>query len=323
MTELRQDTILPFQLDKCSVRGRIARLPVAVDEILSAHNYPESVSALVAELATIVCLLGQMIKLRWRLSIQVRASTQDAGAVSLVFADYIASQAPEELPRIRAYAVYDAQAVLDKSRALPFDLLDPKGTVSLSVDQGPGTQPYQGMTPVAGNSLSDCLQVYFAQSEQIATRILTHFKRTAGHWNAGGILLQHMPQSEKLIERPSVRVANSDGLLRASDIARINGYEEDWNRVNILLDTTEQAELLDPSVKSETVLHRLFHQETPRIYETKFITSGCTCSRDKIESALQLSQKADLEAISDENGELQAQCQFCGTTYSFKKTDIN
>lgn len=306
------DVILPFQLEVSSVRGRIGRLSQTVNDLLSAHTYPEVVGALVAEMAVISALVGQMIKLKWRLSIQVRA--ENDSPVSLVFADYIAPHTESELPKIRAYAVYDAEAVFDKSRAVPFDLLDTNGTFALSIDQGPGLQPYQGMTPVAGNSLSECVQVYFAQSEQIATRILTHLEHREGGWTAGGLLLQHMPTSDDQGGR-SGRAEHPDGLMRAYDIARINGYEEDWQRVNILLDTLGQSELLDDQVSSESILTRLFHEERVRAFDPQSIAFGCTCARNKIEAAL------NLEKLADENGEVHAKCQFCGKEYMFQTKD--
>src|SRR5690606_33492951 len=80
------DTVLPFQFDRSDIRGRIARLDGVLDHILSRHNYPAQVSALVAELALLAALIGPTIKLRWKLSLQVRGN----GAVRTIAADYYA-----------------------------------------------------------------------------------------------------------------------------------------------------------------------------------------------------------------------------------------
>ena len=66
------DTVLPFQLDRCDIRGRVARLDGVLDQILSQHHYPAPVEQLVAEAAVLTALMGQTMKLRWRFSIQVR-----------------------------------------------------------------------------------------------------------------------------------------------------------------------------------------------------------------------------------------------------------
>ena len=51
------DTVLPFQLDLSDIRGRVARLDGALNGILSQHDYPEPVEALVAEMALLTALI--------------------------------------------------------------------------------------------------------------------------------------------------------------------------------------------------------------------------------------------------------------------------
>ena len=69
------DTVLPFQLDNANIRGRVARLDGVLDGILKQHDYPPQVEALVAEMALLTALIGQTIKLRWKLSLQVQSTT--------------------------------------------------------------------------------------------------------------------------------------------------------------------------------------------------------------------------------------------------------
>ncbi len=66
------DTVLPFQLDRSDIRGRIARLDGTLENILAQHDYPVAVEALIAEMSLLTALIGQTIKLRWKLSLQVR-----------------------------------------------------------------------------------------------------------------------------------------------------------------------------------------------------------------------------------------------------------
>ena len=157
------DTILPFQLDRAGVRGRVARLDSVLETILGQHDYPAPVAALVAEAALLTALIGQTIKLRWKLSLQVRGQ----GPIRLIATDYF-GPAAEGLPaRMRAYAGFDAAGVA-AGTARPFDLLG-EGVFAILIDQGEGS-PYQGITPIAGGALADCAETYFAQSEQLPTR---------------------------------------------------------------------------------------------------------------------------------------------------------
>ena len=57
------DTVLPFQLDLSDIRGRVARLDGVLNGILSQHDYPEQVETLVAEMALLTALIGQVKQL--------------------------------------------------------------------------------------------------------------------------------------------------------------------------------------------------------------------------------------------------------------------
>ena len=101
------DTVLPFQLDASDIRGRVARLDGALGGILEQHDYPPAVEALIAEMALLTAMIGQTIKLRWKLSLQV----QTKGAVRMIATDYYAPETEGEAARIRAYASFDRDRV--------------------------------------------------------------------------------------------------------------------------------------------------------------------------------------------------------------------
>src|SRR5699024_8874093 len=152
--------ILPFSLDRASTRGRIVRLDRTLGTILDQHRYPAPVAALVAEAVILTALIGQAVKLRWRFSLQIRGD----GPVHLIATDYFAPGEPGEPARMRAYAGFDRGDVAS-SRLASFDMLG-TGVFGVTIDQGPGMRPYQGITPLTGTSLAACAETYFAQSEQ-------------------------------------------------------------------------------------------------------------------------------------------------------------
>ena len=139
------DMVLPFQLDRSDIRGRVARLDGLLNEVLSQHDYPAQVEALVAEMALLTALIGQTIKLRWKLSLQVRSD----GPVRLIATDYYGPSEDGRSARIRAYASFDAERL---TRRRPFEQLG-EGYFAILIDQGPDTTPYQGIAPLAGDSL--------------------------------------------------------------------------------------------------------------------------------------------------------------------------
>ena len=305
------DTILPFQLDKSDVRGRVARLDGVLEETLRQHDYPSQIEALVAEMTLLTALIGQTIKLRWKLSLQVRGD----GPARLIATDYYAPKNDGDPGRIRAYASFDADRLLVSD---PFDLIG-KGYFAILIDQGEGTTPYQGVTPITGGSLAACAETYFAQSEQLPTRFALSFGRStiagdAERWRAGGIMLQQMPKASPFAsgDGPS----GEDGLLAAADILD-EDEGENWNRVNILLDTVEDLELIGPQVQSTELLTRLFHEESPRVFDPQKVSFGCSCSADKVRQSLSIYSAKDIAHMTTEEGLVTADCQFCGSHYEF------
>ncbi|MEM7519552.1 MAG: Hsp33 family molecular chaperone HslO [Pseudomonadota bacterium] len=308
------DSVLPFQLDRSDMRGRVARLDGVLEGILKQHDYPPQVEALVAEMALLTALIGQTIKLRWKLSLQV----QSKGPVRMIATDYYGPEEDGRSARIRAYASYDADRLTDGA---PFDQVG-EGYFAIMIDQGEGMTPYQGITPLDGQSLADCAQAYFAQSEQLPTRFALSFGRSTvpgaqEHWRAGGVMLQHMPKSS-----PFAAQGDGDGaLLTAADLVQ-GDEEENWNRANILLDTVDDLELIGPSVAPTDLLLRLFHEEVPRVYDAQAVRFGCTCSEDRVRQSLSIYSAKDIEKMTTDDGRVTADCQFCSAHYDLDPATV-
>jgi len=296
------DTVLPFQLDLSDIRGRVARLDTALEHVLSRHDYPELVETLVAEACLLTAMIGQTIKLRWRLSLQIRGD----GPVRLIATDYIAPTADGAPARIRAYASFDRDRLRDD--------LDPfvqigRGYFAIVIDQGKGMTPYQGITPLSGTSLTDCAEAYFEQSEQLPTRFALSFGRSVlpgqdEKWRAGGVMLQHMPQASGAAPR------ERDALA------------EDWGRANLLLDTVEELELIGPTVQPPDLLLRLFHEEMPRVFDPQVVHFGCSCSEEKVRNSLSIYSAKDIATMTTPEGTVTADCQFCGAHYTLDPASL-
>lgn len=304
------DSVLPFQLDRSDIRGRVARLDGVLDQVLKQHAYPAPIEALVAEAALLTALIGQTIKLRWKLSLQIRGK----GPARLIATDYYGPSAEGEPARIRAYASFDDER-LDPA-ADPFSQIG-EGYFAVMLDQGQGMVPYQGFTPIAGGSLSSCAETYFAQSEQLPTRFAVTFGKSlepgrGERWRAGGVMLQHMPQVGMGVAAEGG--SGEGGLLTHADILS-GDPAENWNRANLLLDTVEELELIGPSVTPAELLVRLFHEEEPRVFEAQPVRFGCSCSEDKVRQTMSIYSQKDVAKMTTEAGVVTADCQFCGAHY--------
>ncbi|HBG99425.1 MAG: Hsp33 family molecular chaperone HslO [Rhodobacteraceae bacterium] len=303
------DMVLPFQLDRSDIRGRVVRLDGVLDAVLAQHAYPAAVEALVAETALLTAMIGQTIKLRWKLSLQVRGD----GPIRVIATDYFAPETPGAAARMRAWAGFDADRVAGNGPG--FDQLG-RGYVALMLDQGPGSTPYQGITPLAGRSLADCAAAYFAQSEQLPTRFALSAGRASApggeeSWRAGGLMLQMMPAAPP---RAGGSGPGADGLTAAHDLLSTD-EAEGWNRANMLLGTVEAMELVGPHVSPADLLVRLFHQEAPRVFDAQPVAFGCTCSEAKVRQSLSIYSDRDIATMTTEAGVVTADCQFCGAHY--------
>lgn len=304
------DTILPFQLDRADVRGRVVRLDSVLERILGQHDYPAPVAGLVAEAALLTALIGQAIKLRWKLSLQIRGQ----GPIRLIATDYFGPTEDGGAAEMRAYADFDADA-LTQGEGLG---LIGEGIFAILIDQGPGTVPYQGLTPLSGTSLADCAATYFAQSEQLPTRFALAMGEAAApadaaRWRGGAIMLQHLPgSSHEAVQEASGQA----GLLAPEDMLN-DAAEEKWTRAVTLMNTVEETELIGPQVGADDLLLRLFHEETPRVFEAQPVRFGCTCSPEKVTDSLAHCSVEEIAAMVTPGGKVTADCQFCGAHYAF------
>jgi molecular chaperone Hsp33 len=236
--------------------------------------------------------------------------------VRLIATDYYGPQAEGAAGRVRAYASYDADKLVKGAK--PFDLIG-GGYFAILIDQGSDMVPYQGITPIAGGSLSACAETYFAQSEQLPTRFSLAFGRNQvpgedESWRAGGVMLQVMPKASPLAA--AQEGSGEAGLLQSGDILE-GDEDENWRRANILLDTVDTLELVGPSISPTDLLLRLFHDEEPRVFDAQPVHFGCTCSADRVRQSLSIYSAKDISTMTTDEGVVTADCQFCGTHYTF------
>src|ERR1700735_483705 len=78
------DFVLPFDIAKAGVRGRLVRLDLASARALSAHALPEPAARVGGETLALSAILGPALKLGGRLTVQCKSD----GPLDLVAADY-------------------------------------------------------------------------------------------------------------------------------------------------------------------------------------------------------------------------------------------
>ena len=309
------DHVVPFEVAALDARGRVVQLGPVLDAILSRHAYPEPVARLLAEAVALTVLLGTSLKFEGKFILQTRSD----GPVDMLVADF---STPKSL---RAYARFDPERLEDavrQGKASPSDLLG-VGVLALTIDQGQYMQRYQGIVQLDGTSLEDAARTYFRQSEQIPTEVRLSVARqlmrgddgTVESWRAGGLLAQFLPEAPDRLRLPDLPGGDGD------DGDAPDPTDDTWNEVKALLGTVELDELLDPTVGSERLLYRLFHEHGVRVFEGTPVIDDCSCSRARIRSVLD-SFTAEEIAESTENGAISVACEFCSKQYEFDPAEF-
>lgn len=296
------DLIQPFRIDPFALRGRLVRLGATVDRILSQHDYPEPVAAILGEAITLAIVLAGALKYDGIFTLQ----TKTDGPVRLIVADVSSDGA------VRGYAQYDEARIaalgeqhLGDAGATPsVPHLMGKGYIAFTVDQGEDTERYQGIVELIGGTLAECAQHYFRQSEQIQAGIKLAAARSGaeGAWRAGGLMLQRVPPE-------------GGYAVIADDV------EDSWRRAMVLMSTATAAELVDPGLSPHRLLFRLFHDEGVRVFETHPVEARCRCSRERIGRILRSFPAEDIEEMRQDEVTT-VTCEFCNTRYDFAGEEL-
>lgn len=271
-----------FLFDNSDVRGEMVDLERSYAEVLAKHPYPQPVAELLGEMLAAAALLCGTLKFDGLLILQARSS----GSVPLLMIECSSDR------EVRGLARYDAESV--KAGAGLHELM-PDGVLTMTIDPKNG-QRYQGIVPLEGATLAECLSGYFATSEQLPTR----FWLNADSRRARGLLLQQLP---------------------ADRVKDAEAREAGWQHVTALADTLTAEELL--GLDNPTVLHRLYHEEDVRLFDPQPLMFRCSCSRERSANALVSLGQGDAERLLGElGGEITVDCQFCNQRYRFDGNDI-
>ncbi len=268
------DTLQRFLFEDNAIRGELVHLDASFQAIRDNHDYPSPVQRLLGEALAAASLLSASIKSHESLILQCRGT----GPVHMVVAQCSSDYSLRGLGRWKS-AVEDGD--------LP--ALCGDGHILMTIDPGKGKDRYQGIVALAGKTLAESLENYFAQSEQLPTR----FWLACDGMAAAGMILQRLPGD----------AADSDA----------------WNRVNRLAATLTNQELLELSVQE--VRHRLFHEEDVRVFDPHRTTFRCTCTRETVERVLRSLGRAEVEDILAKEGRITVDCEFCNRRYTVDAVD--
>lgn len=301
------DDVLPFRVEPLSVRGRVVKLGPALDAIFARHNYPGIVNHALGEAMALAVLLGSAVKASGRFQLQ----TKTDGAISMILVDF---DSPSNL---RALARFDAARVAELKGMAPSAALG-RGHMAFTFDPGGDMARYQGIVAIDGVGLEAAAHDYFLRSEQIPTRVRLAVGRSvtsAGErWRAGGLLAQFLPSAPQRMRLVDLDPGDApEGAATPAPFAE----DEAWLEAKAHVATVEDHELLDPTLSSERLLHRLFHERGVRVNDPTPLFDACRCSDERVEAMLRSFPAHDRSAMVGDDGLIAVTCEFCSRKRTF------
>lgn len=271
------DTLQKFIFEHASIRGEIVHVEKTFQTIMNQRDYPPMVKNLLGEAIVSCLLLASSIKFEGSLNLQFQGDER---------LPLLIVQCDNEL-NIRAFAKYTEHLeIIDYATAFL------QGQMVITISQHNQTQTYQSMIPLLATSMSENLMNYFAQSEQIATRVWLAVNDDM----AAGMLLQLMP---------------------GQDTAQ---REQFWEYAVQLGQTVSEEELL--TLDNPTLIYRLYNETDIRIFDSRPTRFRCRCSLERMKHVITVLGEQDAQNLIKEQGCININCDFCNQKFTFDPIDV-
>ncbi|OIN05560.1 Hsp33 family molecular chaperone HslO [Oceanisphaera psychrotolerans] len=271
------DQLHRYLFDNYQVRGELVQLQQSLHQVLASQAYPTPVKRLLGELLTATSLLTATLKFEGHITVQL----QGDGPVSMAVIN------GDHQQHLRGVARWEGE-VPDSDKLA--DIVG-KGYLAITITPFEGER-YQGIVELGEHSLSESLENYFAQSEQLNTRIWLFTDLQHEQPRCAGMLLQALPGDQ----------------------------EGDFTHLEALTHTIKADELMN--LDAHEILYRLYHQEAVRVFDPQPVRFQCTCSREKCEQALLQVGQEEARDIVKEEGKIEMHCDYCGNRYHFNEADL-
>ncbi len=269
------DKIHRFIFDTHGIRGEFVDLSASAQRVLKDHNYPAPIATLLQQCSAISVLLATTLKFEGQISLQL----QTPGALKMLVVQTTHNLGFRGLARLEDNETFEN---------LSFKDITSGGQMVITIAPKKGKR-YQGIVPLEGDNIQECIEQYFNQSEQLKTRIWLF----NNHTQVRGLFLQALP-----------------------DMTSQDAFEH----LEYLSSTLTSEECL--TVDTDILLHRLFHQESIKGMSIEEVKFQCGCSKKKMLNSICLLPEEEINEILQTKGEISARCEFCLDQFKFKEIDI-
>jgi molecular chaperone Hsp33 len=267
--------IQAFVLEDSGIRGALVRLEETWQQVVAAHDYPQPVRTLLGEGVVSTLLLASGLKTTPSVSLQL----QGEGALKLLLIQCTDGQ------RVRGMASF-------KPAPEGAPLLG-GGKLVVNLDTGKPNGFFQGIVPLTSSKLEECLESYFAQSEQLETRLVL---RSDGP-RVAGLLLQVLPgHGEELAVDAFESAAACAATVSADELTRL---------------------------AADVLLPKLFGGQSIRLFTAKPVAHDCRCTPERLAGVVRTLGKDEVKTLLSEQGHVELKCEFCNRAFRYDDAQVD
>ncbi|MCH8621636.1 Hsp33 family molecular chaperone HslO [Undibacterium sp. TS12] len=284
------DTLQKFMFEHAGVRGEMVELTHAWQQTLAHHELPAPVQTILGELMAASALLSANLKFDGTMVMQIHGD----GPVKLLVVECDGELKMRATAKLREHA-----SIADDASLTDLVHVHNQGRFVITLDPNnkvPGQQAYQGIVPLDGDSIATVIENYMQRSEQLDTKLWL----AADQHVTRGLLLQKLP-----------KIGGAE--------AQVEDEAEAWNHAVMLGDTLKKPELLSTGI--DILMHRLFWEETLRVFDPLHPQFQCNCTREKVGDMLRMLGQEEVSSAIADLGALDINCDFCGKHYGFDRVD--
>ncbi|MDO4678398.1 MAG: Hsp33 family molecular chaperone HslO [Blautia sp.] len=282
------DYIIRATAANSQIRAFAAVTTETVETARKAHNTSPVATAALGRLLTGGAMMGVMMKgEKDILTLQIHAGGPLQGIT--VTAD---SQG-----RVKGY-VGNPNVCIPANSKGKLDVAGAVGVGFMNVIKDMGLkEPYLGQVALQTSEIAEDLTYYFATSEQVpsAVGLGVLMNRDNTVRQAGGFIVQLMPFADEAV---------------------ISKLEENVGKINSVTNLLEEGHNAESLL--EAVLDGFDIEINDRI-PTEFY---CNCSKERVEKALVSIGRKDLNELIQEGKEVEMNCHFCNTNYTFSVEEL-